>query len=603
MRIMKIQNFWLKHRMVRLLLFLLLDLIWVLSLRGTDSYLGIYILCAIVGGGSAFVTIMRGRSPDKRTCAILFIASVLFAAAVILANYRIFTPMRNYAWKILICAAGGITVSFFTLNFLLMWAERNARMTGHSKTERVSIGEGADPDAGRVRTAKKSRLAFLIPFLLSSVINGLYLFLVAYPGILTVDNIGQMQQLLTNHYSNHHPFYHTLIIKVCVSAGLRLFHDINAAVAVYSCFLILFMAAVFAFMIMTMYEAGIPVVWLAVVTLITVLSPYHIAYSVTMWKDVIFGGATAAFVTALFRILSKQGKEALNYLILVVSGLGFGLWRSNGWFAFAITFLAALLILRRHNRKLLLYMAVLLAVSFILKHPVLQMLNVMQPDPVEALSIPVQQVARVITDGGELTESERTQLARVADLNAIPEEYKPYISDPVKNNIRAHGQDYLSSHKTEFLRIWFDIGLHYPQEYLKAWIDQTRGYWNSGYSYWIWASGVAKNNLGIAGKVRSGHAAALAQRYFSSYFDSPFTEPFKSIGFTVWITAAAFAAALCRRDRKILLTIPGLAIVLSLLISTPVASEFRYAYALFTSLPVVVLPVLYPHEAGRQTEK
>ena len=48
-----------------------------------------------------------------------------------------------------------------------------------------------------------------------------HLFLAAYPGILTNDSISQMQQLLSNsNYSNHAPFYHTMLIKGCVSIGL-----------------------------------------------------------------------------------------------------------------------------------------------------------------------------------------------------------------------------------------------------------------------------------------------------------------------------------------------------------------------------------------------
>ena len=42
-----------------------------------------------------------------------------------------------------------------------------------------------------------------------------------------------------------------------------------------------------------------------------------------------------------------------------------------------------------------------------------------------------------------------------------------------------------------------------------------------------------------------------------------------------------------------LLTVPSLAVVLTLLVSTPVASEFRYAYAVFTCLPMTAAAVFY----------
>ena len=52
------------------------------------------------------------------------------------------------------------------------------------------------------------------------------------------------------------------------------------------------------------------------------------------------------------------------------------------------------------------------------------------------------------------------------------------------------------------------------------------------------------------------------------------------------------AVCVIRRRREGLLCVLPLAVILSLLISTPVFSEFRYAYAIFTSFPFIALSVL-----------
>ena len=39
--------------------------------------------------------------------------------------------------------------------------------------------------------------------------------------------------------------------------------------------------------------------------------------------------------------------------------------------------------------------------------------NVVQPDTIEALSIPAQHIARVITDGGELTQEQEELLSKL----------------------------------------------------------------------------------------------------------------------------------------------------------------------------------------------
>lgn len=51
---------------------------------------------------------------------------------------------------------------------------------------------------------------------------------------------------------------------------------------------------------------------------------------------------------------------------------------------------------------------VLAAVCFawMFKSPILSALNVAQPDFVESLSIPIQQISRVIVESGELTKDE-----------------------------------------------------------------------------------------------------------------------------------------------------------------------------------------------------
>ena len=562
------------------IVFLFFDYFWVTSLTGTDAYYSVYVICAMISAIGAYDCIRYNTKLSREAFWMIIISSILFSSAVTMANYRLFTPLRSHVPGTLSSWLAGVWISYYILRFILKHVEKKPQ----KKAE--------------IRTLKGKRKAFWIPFSLAMIMNSLYLFCVAYPGNLTPDSIDQMTQLITNEYRNHHPFWHTVVIKVWISIGFRLFHNINAAVATYSCFLIIFMAAIFSYMIMTMYEIGIPDQWLIVIVLITIFSPYHIAYSVTMWKDVVFGGAISLFVTSFLRILSGIGREKVNYLFFACSGIGFGLWRSNGWFAFALTFIVSIFLLRKRNKKILFYMAALLAITFILKHPVLKILNVPQADTVEALSIPAQQIARVIYDGGELTEEERIELSKIADLEAIPQEYLYYLSDPIKSDIRAHGHDYLVDHKMEFLKIWISIGLRHPAEYVEAWIDQTRGYWNSGYQYVIWADFVQENSLGIERKVGSELMADKVHSYFDSYSNLSFFQPMHSIGLTVWITVAAFVIGLIRKDKNIILAVPGIAIVLSLIISTPVASEFRYGYGLFTAFPIVVFTLFYP--GGKQ---
>ena len=60
-----------------------------------------------------------------------------------------------------------------------------------------------------------------------------------------------------------------------------------------------------------------------------------------------------------------------------------------------------------------------------------------------------------------------------------------------------------------------------------------------------------------------------------------------STGFLVWIYVMLACFNIINRQKGYIELTLGLAIVLTLLIATPVYNEFRYAYSLYTMMPLV----------------
>ena len=61
----------------------------------------------------------------------------------------------------------------------------------------------------------------------------------------------------------------------------------------------------------------------------------------------------------------------------------------------------------------------------------------------------------------------------------------------------------------------------------------------------------------------------------------------------VWVVAFIFFIGLLEKKQELMLIcIPLLAIILTLLVSTPIYNEFRYAYSVFTTFPLIVLTFL-----------
>lgn len=245
---------------------------------------------------------------------------------------------------------------------------------------------------------------------------------------------------------------------------------------------------------------------------------------------------------------------------------------------------------------ILMIMLSTIILSFVLKHPLLEQLNVTPPDTIESLSIPAQQVSRVVAEQHPLEKWERDTLSKIIDIDEIPDAYQPFISDPIKNLVREKGnQNLLQENKRDYIKLYFSLGYKYPGVYIRAWIDQTKGYWNAGYDYWLWSNALIKNEFGITRTIRNTFLNNLLTVYLFLYAEIQALRLFISIGLFVWLDLFMLYIALLRKDLVgTFMTLPVLITVLSLLIATPVFSEFRYIYAAFCVFPTVAAIVFRP---------
>ena len=413
---------------------------------------------------------------------------------------------------------------------------------------------------------------------------------------MTPDSLDQIKQIETGIYSNHHPYYHTLLIRIFINLGRTYFYNINDAIAAYCVFQIIIMAAVFSYAVMTLYEIGVSKKIIIPIFLFYAIMPFHIMYSCTVWKDVIFGGMVLLFTVSAYRCLQDIGLKKLNYSLFLISSILCCLFRSNGFFVYIFLTISYITIFKFRKKALMggLMIFVVLLVIF-MKYPLLKRLNVAPPDTIEGLAIPTQQIARIIVDDDDLREDEKKLLSEIIDINKVKICYKPYIVDPVKELVRQkNNQQYLVDHKNDFVKLYISLGLRHVDEYFKAWIDETKGYWNSGYVYWRWADEIYENDLGLHRTIKCPILNFCMQAY-CAIFENSILVFFISIGLYTWINLICLFIALKRKDKiGIFILLPGIFVVLSLLIATPVYSEFRYAYALFCIIPIIMVLVLRP---------
>ena len=450
-------------------------------------------------------------------------------------------------------------------------------------------------------------------------------FLYSYPGIMTPDSINQIEQILgMKPFSNHHPWVHTMIMSFFYHLGSLFTENRNLAFAFYTIFQLIFMAFAASYLIFVLDKYVKYKVLLLLVIFFYAFLPYHSVMAICIWKDVMFSGTVLLFSTTLFHLLMIQKKTTsekpeinlkdnlASLMIYFVSGVLFCLLRSNGRYAFFITF-PFLLYSFWKSKKLMypLHLFILLLVLFI-KGPVMDHYQVRQPDFVESLSIPLQQVGRVIAKGHILTAEEQKLLNKIMDIDYVPQLYTEFISDPMKELVRAGNPSHLEEHKAEYLKLWISLGLRYPATYLEAYLEQTKGFYSPSTIYSVAeVDGIIDNDTGLSREylLRGKVIVKVREILIKLQEIFPIYGALWSMGSLFWGILILLYLQLSKRyylsseskasseDYDISFNslptiqivtpwLPSIAIIGTLLLATPVATEFRYAYHLAYCLPL-----------------
>ncbi len=539
------------------------------------------------------------------------LTAVIFTTLYMLVDYPHYVELltsRLYRFVILsVIFAGFVCLFYYLLHFLYSYACDRKRLYRMLLTRYQGIPytyEGRRPMASACFSALANfiRSHTALCAFLCCLICWLPYYLYQYPGIMTPDSINQLEQILgVIPWSNHHPWVHTLIFGLFYHIGYALTGNMVIAVSVYTFFQMCLLAASAAYFISTLRSHKIRPFVLLLITAFYALIPYHAVFSVTVWKDIPFAAAVLFFSCAILRLSVQNQICAKNLLTLAISSVMICLFRSNGWYAFLLA-LPFLLFGFRHKAKAVyppLFTALLLAI--IVKYPVMSAFDVQQPDFIESVCIPMQQITAVICNDRYLSVEELALIEEVVDLTYIHDLYNPTFADNIKELVRAGNQDYLVSHKTEFLKLWIDLGLRYPGDYLTAYVNQTYGYWYPDSFYLVAeAEGVSATDLGVSHTPLIGGPLVIKAKEIAVKLGSmvPIYGTLWSMGVAGWVLLFSISVTIIRRDyHKLICYLPGVALLLSVLAATPVATEFRYVYFLVLCLPFYLITAILPDEA------
>ena len=470
----------------------------------------------------------------------------------------------------------GLFFLFFTL--IDFWVRR---------TKRIQFSIIASRNDHSVRKIRH------ISFTLLWIVYFLY-FLNQYPGSLSCDTPNQLSQALGHtDFENANPFINTLILTVCVKIGQLLRNNVNTGIAIYTVVQFTFAASVFSYTVSTIFKHNFPKAVVILAQVFYNLIPYNIVYATGMWKDTFFSLLFLATLTNLFDLfmsaqifpqIALQPRCRLFILVFLTS-----LARNSGWSSLLIVGLIMLLFSIRTDEKISRTLslitltgtfAALITISSI--YPLFGITE--KGNITTGISIPLQQIARVVAESGDYSEFEKEQINSLIEIEKIPELYDERISDPLK---RVVNTNFLEQNITEYALLWIKLGLKNPKIYLDAYIQLTRYYWSLDSQTWIWDVRIFENNFGVT------RNAKLFPRFdltilLSKFYKIPKMHVTATSAFTLWIALSGLCVSHARKNAfGSILFVPIIMIFIGLMLTSP-AALFRYTYGASVCIPLML---------------
>ena len=235
-------------------------------------------------------------------------------------------------------------------------------------------------------------------------------------------------------------------------------------------------------------------------------------------------------------------------------------------------------------------LATLLSVVLV-RGPVQRANNVEAGDFAHNIPIPLQQVGRVVYDRCKLTDKEWESIKKINTVEFIWEEYTPGGADPMMQWVVFGDSEYLINHKSEYISLWLRLGLKHPEEYLRAYIDQTKGYYTTMAPEQTEYYGILSNSDGLEPKPVLGAGIRIKINEICEKLHGilPVYGILYSMGACFMLLILGMAlCGLQDKKVKILTYLPVLTTVFTLLIATPLCADLRYAYPLMLCMPSLI---------------
>ncbi|MNC04355.1 hypothetical protein D3C75_517920 [compost metagenome] len=418
-------------------------------------------------------------------------------------------------------------------------------------------------------------------------------FIAFYPGAMTPDSLDQWSQTITHNFNDWHPVAHTWFIMLTT-----LFWKSPAAFVIAQ---ITIISLIIGYICYSFEKAGVKKLYIYISLAFLTLIPVNGIFSIILWKDVLYSSMLCLLTVILFNVINTGGdwlQSKINIGVFMVSSLGLSLFRHNGVLIFSITILLFLAIFRKRLLKLYISSAVVVAIYFLITGPIYSYYNVTASDSNEALAIPTQQIASVISLDGKITAEQSAFFNSIFPIELWKTKYNPYSVDPLKFH-EDFNKKFIIENKKEFFENWLSLVINNPGIVLKSYLKQTSVVWqinqfDDGEVALFATSIIPKETgeqMGLSNKIISNTLTTNITKLLDQTWRKPNLIMWRPALFTFIIILFIFTLILRGEWRKTLITIPVFLNTAMLLVAIP-AQDFRYQYANLLVMCIVFLCAL-----------
>jgi len=414
-----------------------------------------------------------------------------------------------------------------------------------------------------------------------------------FPGILGYDTPLQYAMYLGKvpFDSAQQPILHTLFIGSLITLGHALFHSYNAGLAIVTAIQGLFITHCIASICIFLKRRMVsPLIILAGLVL-TFLNPFIQVLNCNITKDVLFGVFLTEFVMAYLDLAEDNSRKG-SLIKTIIFGILLCLFR-NGLVHAVFVMLIVALIARQKKKQLYIALVSVIAVVHLFSFVADSAFGIKKSPLREFLAVPIQQLTHVVTasEAGAdvvITDDEKnTFYAFIPEYGRLSEVYESDTADGPKALVN---DDYLRGHLSEFLKLYFSVGLKNTADYVQTWRILEASYFDindSEYKQLMLFRPISEY-LSIDEYDFKSIDTPLKKykKYLSEKIDIDIPIVFEPIvSFTV--LGLLFAAVIAFGKRKTVAVIFLLLTYLAGILAGPVALV-RYAYPLMLMLPLLI---------------